>query len=206
MTDRWELRKLVIAALKPEATIAHARVFSPGDTPSWDGAFPVIVVRSPYERKDSIGRVAPQFITVATITVVGQVAGPTEAEVEAQLDTLGKQIEKTIINDHELVHNNIQQFLFVETKTETTSEAKGHLGQITVAFGLEFYQGTEDFAPFHAVPLEGVDIKADMASPFDAQAIYKNPAFPSSVQPPPRTSGPDGRVEAGLSVNFEPKE
>jgi hypothetical protein len=205
MTDRWELRKLVIAALKNAKTIARENIFSPGDTPSWNGEYPKLVIRSPRERKDSLGRVAPQFNTVATITVVGQLEAPTEEEAETQLDTFGKQIERALINDFDLTEK-IQQFLFVETQTTTTSEGKGHIGEIAVAFGLEFYQGQEDFAPIEADPIEQVTLTADMAAPFDPQGIYKNPPYPKSVTTPPRTTGPDGRAETGFTVNFPPEE
>ena len=198
---RAMLRDIAITALKGKPTLADQRVFSPNDAPTWDGEYPMIIVRTPQERKESLSRGPPQFNVVATLQVTARLEGATAEEAEAKLEVMAEQIECTLINDYELTRK-IQQFSFVDTRMDFSGEGQAHLGQLTVNIGLEFFQGPEDFAPIEAVPIEEMEITADMAVPFDRQGIYKDPPFPSSVTSPPRTQGPDGRAETGLILNF----
>jgi hypothetical protein len=198
---RVALRNLAIAALKG-ATPAQARVYSPADLASASEELPLIIVRSPTERKDSLGRNGPpQFNTVATMTVAMQLQAATQELAEIALENAAEKIEKALINNYDLTLQ-IQQFLFVETRMDINADGAVHLGQLTMAFGLEFYQGPEDFAPIETDQLKQVVIDGDMAAPVDKQGIYEIPQFPEAVTSPTRTSGPDGRREVGANITL----
>ena len=198
---RAMLRDIAIAALKKKPTLAGPRVYSPQDTPTWNGEYPMIFVRTPQERKESLSRGPPQFNVVATLQVTARLEAVTAEKAEADLEVVAEQIERTLINDYDLTRK-IQQFSFIDTRMDFSSEGQAHLGQLTVNIGLEFFQGPEDFAPIEEVPLRQINLTADMAAPFDAQGIYKNPPYPAAVTSPPRSSGPDGRPETGLVINL----
>jgi hypothetical protein len=207
MTTSGQLQTLLVAALKGK-TGAGDSVFSPRDWPTRLEDLPMILVQSPTERKESLGRVgAPQFTVTATLRVEARVTAPAAtgdagaAAVLAALGTLQRQIEVAVINDYELMLQ-IQQFSFVEIRNEVTSDARQHIGELTMDFGLEFYQGPEDFAPTAANPLEEMAIYTDLVNVYDPSGTYANPPFPDAVAPAPRSAGPDGRTEGGLDITL----
>lgn len=201
MLKRVELRKIAQAALKG-ATLAGDRVYSPQDLPTWSGEMPILILRTPEENKESLGRTTmPQFTTTATLQVTAQLEGLTADRAESDCETIAEQIQRTLINNYDLTRR-IQQFAYVRSRMEISGDASKHVGVLTIQFGLEYYEGPEDFAPVTTVPLKTVTLTADMAEPFDASGIYNTPPFPAAVRQPPRTSGPDGRAETGFEIDL----
>lgn len=207
MTQTANLRAAAVTALTG-ATDAGANVFSPLDRPTWAGDYPVIFLATPEEQKESLGRAgAPQFTVTATLQVIARVsmnqaqkdAGAAQAMVE--LEKLQQQIEVALINNPALM-SLLQQFAFVRVTKDVNGDGESNLGELKMDFGLEFYQGPEDFYPIPTNPLEEVTIDGDLANVFDPSGTYANPPFPDSVEPVPRTEGPDGRAEIGADITL----
>ncbi|EOA2992928.1 ATP-binding protein, partial [Yersinia enterocolitica] len=63
-----QVRQLVVAAILGK-TDAENRVYSPRDWPTTEEMYPVILVQTPIEEKQSLGRNAPQFNTITTVRI-----------------------------------------------------------------------------------------------------------------------------------------
>lgn len=205
MTQTADLRAAAVTALTG-ATDAGVNVFSPLDRPTWAGDYPVLFLSTPEEQKESLGRAgAPQFTVTATLRVIARVtmnqaqkdAGAAKAMVE--LETLQKQIEVALINNPALM-SLLQEFAFVRVTKDTNGDGESNLGELKMDFGLEFYQGPEDFYPIPTTALEEAVIDGDLASVFDPNGTYPRSLFPDSVAAAPRTAGPDGRTEIGAEI------
>jgi hypothetical protein len=119
------------------------------------------------------------------------------------LALLQRQIEVAVINDYDLT-KVIQQLAMVDSVTKVSADGRQHIGELTMDFSLEFYQGTEDFAPIAADPITEFAVYSDLINVFDPTGTYPNPPFAGAVKPAPRSSGPDGRIEGGgLLVEIE---
>lgn len=207
MTSSASIRTLAVAALVG-TTAAGSNVYSPLDRPTWKGNYPVIFLQTPSEEKASLGpNSAPQFTTTTTVRIVARVNAPQAkndagaAAAELALENLQTQIEVALINNPALM-SQLQQFAWVRVQKEVTGEGEQHLGELVMEIGMEFYQGPEDFYPTTSVPLEEITVDFDAANVFDPTGTYPDPPFPDSVEPAPRTSGPDGRAEGGLDLTL----
>lgn len=207
MTQTAQLRAAAQTALTG-TTAAGTNVFSPLDRPTWAGNYPVIFLSTPEEQKESLGRQgAPQFTVTATLQVIARVAmnqtqkdaGAAAAMVE--LEKLQNQIEVALINNPALM-DLMQQFSFVRVTKDVNGDGESNLGELKMDFGLEFYQGPEDFFPIPTTALETVTIDGDLQNVFDPNGTYPNPPFPASVEPAPRDEGPDGRMEVGADITL----
>lgn len=207
MTTTADLRSLAAAALSG-ATDAGTNVFAARDWPTWNGSYPVLYLQTPIEDKESISRNgAPQFTVTATLRISARVQKPTTttgtgaAAAVVALETLQRQMEVALINNPALM-SQLQQFPFVRTEMKVDDDGDQNLAELVMDVGLEFYQGPEDFYPVATVPLEQITVDADLTNVFDATGTYANPPFPQSVEPAPRTSGPDGRTEGGIDTSL----
>lgn len=207
MTQTADLRAAAVTALS-NITDAGANVFSPLDRPTWAGDYPVIFLTTPEEQKESLGTDgAPQFTVTATLQVIARVsmnqaqkdAGAAQAMVE--LEKLQRQIEVALINNPALM-SRLQQFAFVRVTKDVNGDGESNLGELKMDFGLEFYQGPEDFYQIQTNPLETITVDGDLANVFDKSGTYSDPPFPESVASAPRTSGPDGRMEVGADITL----
>jgi hypothetical protein len=197
-----QLAGLMVTALLGKTGAAN-QVFLPRDWPDDLGVMPILRLTTPTERKQSLGRSgAQQFTVVATVRVLGRLTAPAQngdagaAAVLTALGVLQRQIEVAVINSYDLTLL-IQQIAFVEATNRVTSEAKQHVGELVMDFGLEFYQGPEDFAQPTLSALEEMAVFTDLINVYDPNGTYPTPPFPNAVQPAPRAAGPDGRVEGG---------
>jgi len=215
MIDRTQLRTAAVNALKSAATLAGNDVFSPEDWATWSGKYPLVIVRTPLERKTSRGRVgAPQFDSLITVTATGRVERTSEAAAESDLETLSEQIEAALLCNGKFIYDNeVQQFAGVETHMTVTSEGKKHLGETVVAFHVEVFQVFEPTIDANGDPfpptdqLEGIDVDADLTGTFDKTGTYTadprfNADFANAATPAPRTTGPDGRPEAAAKIDL----
>ncbi len=198
----------VVQTLLTGTTAAGTNVYLPGDWPSWDGRYPYIRVRPLREHKESQGNAGINFEVVATIRITARVSAPAQAadagadNAETALWVLGRQIETTVINAQSL-KVLISEFPFVDTEVEVNADGREHYAELVMDIGLAFYQGAEAFAPQTTVPLTEMTVDTDLVDVFDPSGTYSDPAFPVSVLPAPRTSGPDGRPEgAGLDIQL----
>lgn len=226
MTTTSELRQITAEALKV-GTTAGGNVFAARTWPTWSGSYPIIWVHSPAEDKESLGRQGgPQFTVTATIRISARIqlkALPKNAAAAAMilaLEEIQRQIERALINFPPLM-SRLQQFSFIRSEMVESDEGDQNLGELVMDVGMEFYQGPEDFYLLEGplvpelfdpaaevagvqpiVPLEGLSVTNDLLNVVDSTGTYADPPFPDSVIPAPRTVGPDGRSEGGLSFEF----
>lgn len=158
---------MVIEALKNK-TDAADRVYSPRDWPTTADMYPVLLVQTPIDVKNSLGRNVPQFNTVTTVRITGRlqelddVAEDNGAEkAEEALEQLREQVERAVINSYELTRK-IQQFLQVRSTIDVDASGEGHTAQLLMELDIEYYQGPEEFYEIDASPLEGIDVTISM--------------------------------------------
>jgi len=229
MTTTSELRQLAVIGLAGK-TLAGDNVFSARTWATWKGTYPVLYLHSPLEDMDSLGRNGgPQFTVTATLAISARVevkakprnAGAGEALLE--LETIQNQIKMALINYPPLM-SRLQQYPFIRSEIHENSEGETELAELVMQIGMEFYQGPEDFYPLEGpdysppfdpvaasivqpiVPLAELNTTDDLTNVADPSGTYPDAAFPGAVTPAPRTAGPDGRAEGGLTIDFPPVE
>ncbi|WP_145574220.1 ATP-binding protein [Yersinia alsatica] len=157
-----QIRQLAAAALVGK-TDAEDRIYS---TDAWPlTTYPAILLQTPLEVKESIGRNAPQFKTMTTLRISGHIQlSETENRVTAAataLERLCEQIQRAVINSYELTRQ-IQQFAKVRTTLGIDTSSEQHFAEVKVELDLEYYQGPEDFFPLETTPLAGIDVTIAM--------------------------------------------
>lgn len=212
MTDSAALQDGVVEAIRTGPTAAGANVYSPRTWPTKPDVMPIVLVQSPTEEKTSLGRSgASQFNVVTTVRVVGRVyakvAGDDAAAVAAlaAVGVLQRQIEVAVINNQDLRALGVQQFSFVRIVTQVKTEGEFTFGELVMDFGLEFYQGPEDFHPLASDPMAEIAIYADLVNVFSPSGTFDETPFAADATPEPRTEGPDGRPE-GMALIILPQE
>lgn len=161
------IRLLVIGALKGK-TDAGERIYSPRDWPTSEDMYPALLVQTPFDLKNSLGRNVPQFTTVTTVRITGRLQEFDEKDedngaekAEEALEVLREQIERAVINSYDLTRQT-QQFLQVRSTIDVNASGEGHIAQLLMEMDIEYYQGPEDFFPVEAYPLEGINIQINM--------------------------------------------
>jgi hypothetical protein len=164
---------LVFAALR-DAGVAGGNVWSYRDFPTTQLDLPegsgIVVLDLPDEDKVSLGRSGPaQFTTTATVPVIARMTRPGAPDqlgalaLQKDLSIMRRQIEVAVINSPDLTAA-IQQIAFVRSSLKIQTKER-HVGELALEFGLEFYQGPEDFYPPPDTELEALELAA--ASPLD---------------------------------------
>lgn len=158
------IRTLVVTALKAAQTDAGERVYSPRDWPTNSPDYPILLVQTPYDQKDSQGRNAPQFLSVTTVRITGRVeAFDTESastgamQAEMAVESLREQIDRAVINSYELTRQT-QQYRQVRSTIDVDSTGGSHIGQLLYEIDIEYFQGPEDFYPIHTDQLLGIEL------------------------------------------------
>lgn len=199
-----QLQDATVAALTAKAGVGD-NVFSPRTWRTVVEDEPILLVQSPKERKESLGRDAPQFTTTVTIRVVGRLRRKssgdddrTGAAVLVALGVLQRQVERAVINDYDL-YRLIQQVAHVDVVSDVKSEGGYVHGELVMDFGLETYQGPEEFGEVEADEIVNIATFLDLVNVFSPDGAFDETPFPDSVTPFPRTAGPDGRLE-GLFI------
>ncbi|MEO1354492.1 MAG: ABC transporter permease [Pseudomonadota bacterium] len=212
MTTSADLRALFVSALKG-ATSAGQAVYSPFDWPTSPTSYPLILVHARKERKVSLGPNVPEFDVYTRVEILARTKSPAQvgdagsATALAAAELLKAQIETTLINNPLIWQDpaggqRIEQFTSMESDIDTSSEGDMPMAELVMHIEVKFYQGPELFYPIATVPLQTVNAHVDTASPFDPSGTYPNPPFPASVNPAPRTAGPDGRDEGALTITL----
>lgn len=205
------LRDIAVTQLTGQ-TNAGANVFSPRDWPTGDALYPCLLLQTPQEDKTSLGRATPMYTVVGTLRVTARVQNVSEIQAEADLETLRGQIEGALIGNPALMMT-VQQIAWVRSAMKVSADGDYHLGELMLEFGLEFFQGPDDFYPNPGVPLTEVKIVTDLGNVFDATGVYPPSSAadvpdadltgtPEGGLPAPRTSGPDGRNEGIIVVTL----
>jgi hypothetical protein len=143
MIDRTTLRAAAVATIKAANTAAGSSVFSPLDWPTAPGSYPLIIVRTPRERKENAAprNGPPTFFTTVFLAVTGRVEAADEADAEIALEQLSVQIEQALLTNGQFIFDNdIQQFSSVETSMDVNSEGALHYGETVVTFAIEVPQ------------------------------------------------------------------
>ena len=188
MTTSAELRTVFVTALKG-ATDAGQSVYSPFDWPTQNDSYPLIIVRAPKERKESLGKAAPIFLVTTTFEIVARtrsaaIAGDAGSALAiAALEAIKGQIEVALINNPTVWvdpmdssgGNRIQQFASVDSEITTSSEGEMPMAELAMRVEVEFVQGPDDFYPIPSNQIAGFDAGVAM---------------------------PDGTVEPGFSITF----
>lgn len=209
MTTISDLQQLTVEALTSK-TDAAARVFYARTWPTWDGLYPMLYLHAPSEDMESLGRNgAPQFTVTATLRISARVtvknlpnnAGAAQAQMA--LEQLQGQIKRAVINYPALMRQ-LQQFAFIRSEFRDDGAGAAEVAELVVDVGMEFYQGPEDFYPTELDDLQQVVVTDDLVNVVDRIGTYPDPPFPDAVEPAPRTFGPDGRAEGGLSIDTTP--
>lgn len=156
------IRNLTVAALAGK-TDAGTRIYSPRDWATREEDFPVILVKTPFDEKFSLGRNAPQFNSVTTVQIAARAQefdGESDEDgamkAYAAVEAMREQIERAVINSYELTRVT-QQFKHIRAAIDVESSGTGHIAQLTYEIDIEYYQGEEDFFPVETVPLESID-------------------------------------------------
>lgn len=202
MLARRQIRLAALAALTGEQ-FAGVNIESPGDWNTPPEQLPAILLRAPDDRKESIGKGAPQFTSTCTIELEARVGAATDAAAQDAIEALCLVIEMALLTNDDLIRI-VSQVVSVESRTEVTSDGRIHFGGARMLFAFEVPEMFDSFgAPGGApggvpVPLLSFGLHLDAGAPFDATANYPDARF--SVAPAPRTAGPDGRDEGALNV------
>ena len=207
MTQTADLLALAVEALQG-ATLAGDRVYSALTWPTTAAQYPQIYCKTPTEDKESLSRNGgPDFTVTATLKVAARAEvgalpnGQSAALLERQLALMGQQIQVALINNPSLM-GLLQQVPFIRTEMSMTSDGNKELGEIEVAIGLEFFQGADEFYPLPTWPLETLALTGDLINVYDPSGTYADSTFPDAATAAPRTSGPDGRAEGGLTITL----
>lgn len=156
MIDRLTIRASAIDTIKAYGTDAGESVYSPRDWPTQSGQYPLIILRTPGEKKEASNPRygPPEFNSTVTLVAVIRVESTTEADAEDQLEQLSVQVERAILTSARFLHDNeVQQVTGVETAMNVTADGEMHIGEAVVMFHLEIHQV---FAP--VVDAAGVEI------------------------------------------------
>lgn len=95
----------------------------------------MLLVQTPYDEKQSMGRNAPQFTSVTTIRISGRVETFDGEELdgamraEAALEALREQIDRSVVNSYELTQN-IQQFKNIRSAIDVSAEGRAILASL----------------------------------------------------------------------------
>lgn len=209
MLARRQLRTAAVFYLRKLADIT---VQSPGNWPTPPEKMPALLVNTPTEQKSSINKGIAEFTTTCSLVVQGRVEASTPEAAQDAIEQLAYRVENALFEGYWLTRL-VQQFSNVSTEQDVSSEGKNHLGGFRMTLSAEMYEVFDPTVPApdgstwppdetDAVPLDGIDMHLDTAQPFDATGAYPPGEFDSSVQPAPRTTGPDGRDEGALQIDL----
>lgn len=222
MLARRLLRLAVVGALEAAKTANSFNwtIDSPGNwaTPedSLADGYAQILVRCGDETKAGKGPNIPAFDTDCIIEVEARLKSVDRVDLQDQIEALGYTIENILLTDYSL-GLAVQQFTSIHTRTEITSEGREQLAGLFMAFGMQAYEvfdaasvppaaTTWPLVASPLVPLKTIGLMMDLQNVFDPNGTYLGAEFPDSVVPAPRSYGPDGRVEAGFTLDVSTLE
>ncbi|WP_374572530.1 hypothetical protein [Phenylobacterium sp.] len=177
-----ELAERVNQALA-EANVAGGNVFGFRKWPSNVEDMPLVLVGLPDDDKVSQGAIgAPSFTVTAAVPVTARVTAPLETgDVGAgvcwdQLGALRTQIEIAVINAP-CVMSVIQQYAYVRSRVKVSEDGRQYVGELSMVFGLEFYQDADDFYPAPDDDLAEVQVTTRLTDPPTPPATITGPSL-----------------------------
>lgn len=224
IADRFQAAFLTQPTASTWPTIAAQRVYMPRDWPVQEVDVPILKIGSWTETKESSGKAGINFTTTMFLEVIGEVSRTAEENDQAAgkvLTALGmyqREIELAIIGDPVLFGGLwpdwgtytggdkpglIQELKSVETKMITKADGKVHRGSVSMIFEMNFYQGTDHFQQPVTVDITRLHLYLDLINVADPLGTYV-PPMTYTPTAPPRTVGPDGRVEGELDITIPP--
>ena len=208
MLARRQIRLAALAALTGEQ-FAGVAIESPGDWNTSPEDLPAILLRAPDDRKESIGKGAPQFTSTCTIEIEARVGELTDTAAQDSIEGLCLAIEMALLTNNDLLRI-INQVVSVESRTEISSDGRIHFGGARMLFAFEVPEMFDSFGAPGAmpgdplaglpVPLTSFGLHFDAGAPFDRTGNYPDARFPAV--PAPRSAGPDGRDEGALNIDL----
>lgn len=193
-------RKLRLAAMLALSKLDGVSIDSPGDWDTPSNKLPAVKIRTGGETKVPLTRGPMDFTTTVVLEVKMAVEAATAEAAQDDLEVLGARVEDALYSDVSLVAL-LQQVANVTTQAAYSSDGLKHIASLDMAISLESFEAFEPHAEA-SIPLEGMDVVVDSVNVYDVNGSYTQTPFPSSVQAPPRTSGPDGRAEGGLNIEL----
>jgi hypothetical protein len=193
MTTITARRQLRLAAFDALQNIAGVDWESPGE---WDvppRKLPAGRLRVVSDGKAAAAKAAPIFNTTVVLEVQLYVSGTDDALTQDALESLAEQVEGLIFGWTPLVQL-VSKFANVQSDVAISTQGNRPVGIVDIKIACET---VETFAPFEQpVDLRELGLHLDFQNvAVDRTATYPSPAFPDSVKPAPRKSGPDGRDE-----------
>lgn len=193
-------RELRLAAIQALSRLDGVSIDSPGDWDTPSMKLPAVKVRTSGETKLPLTRGPMNFTTTVVLEVKMAVGAPTAEAAQDDLEDLGSRVEDALYSNVAFV-KLIQQVANVTSQAAYSSDGLKHIASLDMAISLESFEAFEPHLE-EASPLKGLDVVVDSVNVYDANGSYTGMPFPSSVQAAPRTSGPDGRAEGGLSLDL----
>lgn len=197
-------RQLRLAALPVLEALTGVTVDCPPVLATPPKKLPYVGLRCGTERKvGSVTQQLPTFTTTVTLEVIARVSATTKEAAQTDIEALGYRVEQAVLSLVALT-TLLQKVSAVTTVTEISGEGSAYQAGVEMSFDCEVF---EVFDPTiinsdNYPRLEGVNVHVDAGRPFDKDGIYLDPPFPDAVAPAPRTSGPDGRDEGSLVIDF----
>ena len=192
-----DIRASTVAVLIAQNTMAGTAVESDRVDGIASGDMPRLVV---YSQEDGQGVSPaggpPAFDMALTLVVQALVERASRDDVVRDLDTLLLQSQLALLEDP--VWNRLAGEVASMRVTRTFKADESLIvGDGRIEFVMHW---RENYETRLGPVLSGIDLQIDTGSPFDPNGNYLNPEFPAP--PPPRTHGPDGRIEIAAKIDL----
>lgn len=201
---RRQLRTAAFVAL--QRALLGADIDTPGDWVTQPENMPSVLLRASRTNKEPLIAGQPEYTTTIVLEIESRAVGLDASAAQDAIDALDMSIECALLTNDAFV--SLTQRTYIDTETEINSEGRNHFGGTKWVIRCEC---VEVFDPFSdapdclqpvAPPLDGLDLQVDLVGTFDPSGVYPAGVFADAVLPAPRASGPDGRDEGGITINF----
>ena len=167
MTTSADVRYLFVAALTG-STDAGANVFSPFTWHTAGDAYPVILLATPKERKESQGKNSPLYLVTTTVDIFAKTKAVQSQNdggsgvALAALERLKAQIETAIINNPAVMVDStdpnggqrFQEIVSVDSEISINSAGEEPIAELKMTMEITFIQTAVDFFPIPSTPID----------------------------------------------------
>lgn len=184
--------------------VGQPNVYRSDTWPLTDVELPAILIPGRYiEERESTGKASPEYDVITTFKVVGRASALAGVDdngadlLQNALEILKVQIERRLIGAYPIMLA-VSSIMRIESEFQVIADAQKPTGEVRMTFKVLFREGPEDFAIPDADPINEISVSTDLLNVFDPLGDYSaGTLFPQSITAPPRTIGPDGRIEGG---------
>lgn len=180
---------------------------SPGSWASQTDKAPAVLARSRRTGKELLSPGTSNFVSTIMLEIETRLIAANSQAAQDAIEELDALVEQALFTN--IAFMSLVQKIWLETETEITAESRNHIAGTRWELRCELVETFDPIADAPdqlqpvAPPFDGMDLHADLVNVFDSQGVYGDGVlFPASVQPAPRESGPDGRDEGALQINF----